>query len=225
MAERLTHEQRTGTREGRPTGSQRENVLNVQNLSNVPPGTVYTLREAARLVGVSPGRLYRAIDTGRLMAARGGGPGKATLLTRDALQAFCTSEGLTLAEGAERPVERSIAGTLHAPVDPQAIMEVLAERLERSIEQMIDRAVERVAERLIERLALPLERSERSERVERSTPTSKGEVLKRLHALRAEGLSLQAIANQLNAEGLPTLTGRGSWQKGTVSNLLAQAGG
>jgi hypothetical protein len=38
----------------------------------------------------------------------------------------------------------------------------------------------------------------------------------------AEGLFLQAIATQLNAEGVPTLNGKEHWQKGTVGNLLAQ---
>jgi hypothetical protein len=34
---------------------------------------------------------------------------------------------------------------------------------------------------------------------------------------------MQAVANRLNAEGMPTLSGTGRWQKGTVGNLL-QAG-
>jgi hypothetical protein len=41
--------------------------------------------------------------------------------------------------------------------------------------------------------------------------------------MQAEGLSLQAMANPLNAEGVPTLSGKGRWQKGTIGNLLAQA--
>jgi hypothetical protein len=40
--------------------------------------------------------------------------------------------------------------------------------------------------------------------------------------MQAEGLSLQAIANRLNAEGVPTLSGKGRWQKGAIGNLLAQ---
>jgi hypothetical protein len=47
-------------------------------------------------------------------------------------------------------------------------------------------------------------------------------VLTRLWTMQAEGLSLQAIANRLNAEGIPTLSGKGRWQKGTIGNLLAQ---
>jgi hypothetical protein len=33
---------------------------------------------------------------------------------------------------------------------------------------------------------------------------------------------LQAIANQLNTEGVPTLSGKGRWQKGTIANLLKE---
>lgn len=47
-------------------------------------------------------------------------------------------------------------------------------------------------------------------------------VLTRLRAMQAEGLSLQAIANQLNAEGVPTLSSKGRWQKGTIANLLKE---
>jgi hypothetical protein len=39
--------------------------------------------------------------------------------------------------------------------------------------------------------------------------------------MQAYGLSLHAIANRLNGEGVPTLIGKGRWQKGTIGNLLA----
>jgi hypothetical protein len=44
----------------------------------------------------------------------------------------------------------------------------------------------------------------------------------RLRALQVQGLLHQAITTRLNVEGVPTLPGRGHWQKGTVGNLLAQ---
>ena len=47
-------------------------------------------------------------------------------------------------------------------------------------------------------------------------------VLQRLQALQAEGLSLLKIADRLNSEGVPTLSGKGRWQKGTIGHLLAQ---
>jgi hypothetical protein len=32
----------------------------------------------------------------------------------------------------------------------------------------------------------------------------------------------EVIADRLNTEGVPTLGGKGRWQKGTIGNLLAQ---
>ena len=54
-----------------------------------PTASLLKLREAARLIGVSPDRLYRAIADGKLTAAPGGGPAKPTLVSLEALQAFC----------------------------------------------------------------------------------------------------------------------------------------
>ena len=48
----------------------------------------------------------------------------------------------------------------------------------------------------------------------------KAALVARLHQMRASGLSLSQIAGQLQAEGLPTLSGKGQWQKGTVDKLL-----
>jgi Recombinase len=100
---------------------------------------------------------------------------------------------------------------------------------------MVNRVVERVVEQMVERLTERFERSERPERAERSSsmaglPPSpqpvmsepKAAVLQRLQALQAEGLSLQKIADRLNREGVPTLSGKGRWQKGTIGHLLAQ---
>jgi excisionase family DNA binding protein len=53
-----------------------------------------------------------------------------------------------------------------------------------------------------------------------SPDARKPAVLARLWAMQAEGLSHQEMANRLNAEGVPTLSGRGQWQAGTVGKLL-----
>jgi Recombinase len=85
--------------------------------------------------------------------------------------------------------------------------------------------MERLAERVSPSALIHAERSERAERIERSTPaiaSPKAMVLQRLRAMRAEGLSLQAMADRFNHEGVPTLSGKGRWQKRTIGNLLAQ---
>jgi excisionase family DNA binding protein len=53
----------------------------------------------------------------------------------------------------------------------------------------------------------------------RKTP----EILARIQTLKAQGLPLGAIAQQLDRDGVPTLSGKGRWQKGTIGNLLAEA--
>ncbi len=206
---------------------------------------VLRLREAARLIGVSPGRLYRAIADGRLTAAPGGGPGKPTLVSLDALQSFCQSEGLRVPDAAEvverserlersEHVERSIevsqnletlAGQYLARVMERQsnyfdmfLKEELTHLVERVVERVVDQVVERLSERFADQRTGHDKRS-----MERSSPAitdHKTAITTRLRAMQSEGLSLQAIANRLNTEGVPTLSGKGKWQKGTVGNLL-----
>jgi hypothetical protein len=207
------------------------------------------LRQAARLIGVSPGKLYRAIADGRLSAAPGGGPGKPTLVSLEAVQTFCRSEGLRIPDEAEM-LERSERAkrsgrSEHAErsMDTQPDLDTLAGKylarvmerqsnyfdlfLKEELTHLVERVVERVVDQVVERLAERFEaqRTGHDERsIERSTPAitdHKAAVLTRLRTMKAGGLSLQTIANRLNNEGVPTLSGKGRWQKGTIGNLLA----
>jgi hypothetical protein len=137
-------------------------------------------------------------------------------------QAFDTMAALYLA----RVVERQ-----SAYIDA-FVREELTHLINRVLEGVVDQVVVRVTERLERpQRSERLERSERPERCERSDRSRpaitdpKAAVLQRLHAMQAEGLSLQAMANRLNNQGVPTLSGKGRWQKGTIGNLLAQEGG
>jgi hypothetical protein len=69
--------------------------------------------------------------------------------------------------------------------------------------------------------ALPAQRSSPHPVAPSSSSPTKDELLTRLRTLREAGFSLQQIATLLNAEGVPTLSGKGQWQKGTIRNLLA----
>jgi hypothetical protein len=46
--------------------------------------------------------------------------------------------------------------------------------------------------------------------------------LMRIHGLREQGFSWSAIAARFNEAGVPTLTGRGFWHKGTVHKLAKE---
>lgn len=49
----------------------------------------------------------------------------------------------------------------------------------------------------------------------------KAAVLAQLDAWKSAGLSLQAMADRLEASQVPTFSGKGHWKKGTIGNLLA----
>jgi hypothetical protein len=49
---------------------------------------------------------------------------------------------------------------------------------------------------------------------------SREKALKRIEDLRKQGLGYRRIAERLNAEGIPTLSGRGQWHKGSVWKLM-----
>jgi hypothetical protein len=53
------------------------------------------------------------------------------------------------------------------------------------------------------------------------TRIDKAAVVARIRQLKAQELTMQTIADRLTAEGVPTLSGKGSWSKGTIANLLA----
>ena len=48
----------------------------------------------------------------------------------------------------------------------------------------------------------------------------KAAIVTRLREMRAQRMSFSQIAAELQAEGVPTLSGKGIWQKGTVAKLL-----
>jgi hypothetical protein len=50
------------------------------------------------------------------------------------------------------------------------------------------------------------------------------DILRRVKALRGMGASLRAIAGTFNEEGVPTLSGNGRWDSGTLSRLLRPSG-
>jgi uncharacterized coiled-coil protein SlyX len=142
-------------------------------------------------------------------------------------------------ERAERPaVERSERA---APSEEIAALNAMLDRFERTVERLersldlaidrmderaersIERALERVVERLLERRAREAVPAIPVRPLARSTPVpalKKAAVLQRLRAMQAEGLGPQAIAERLNADGVPTLRGEGRWHRGTIGNLL-----
>jgi transcriptional regulator with XRE-family HTH domain len=55
-----------------------------------------------------------------------------------------------------------------------------------------------------------------------SPQARKAAMLAQLQQMKTAGMTLQAMANRLNTEGVPTLSGRRRWQPGAIGNLLAE---
>jgi excisionase family DNA binding protein len=171
--------------------------------------------EAAQRAGVSRERLNKAIRSGRLPATRGGGPGKPTTIRLEDLQAWCLSEGLAMPVDANEGLERS---------QPPAVAEMMG-RLEQMFAgfERLERLVERVLERL-ERSQYPALAQGQGQliaepRAEASTLTREQVVARIRHARDVEKKSYQQIAHELNAAGVPTISGKGTWQKGNVERF------
>lgn len=196
---------------------------------------VMNLTQAAELAHVSRGRLYRAIEGGRLEVMPGGGPGKPTMITREALRRAgfpVRAEDL----GAERSIERSMAQT---PADAERLMERLAdqvaerlaERFTEDLRAMLAPVVEDLVRQSMERLGAQIERSMERLTVDRASRRPKRSanvpprepILTRLRAMHAEGLSTRQMAERLQAEEMPTVSGRGAWTSGSLSRLLQEA--
>jgi hypothetical protein len=53
----------------------------------------------------------------------------------------------------------------------------------------------------------------------------KAALVARLREMRARRLSMQEMVHELHGEGVPTLSGKGTWQQGTVAKLLNRGEG
>jgi Recombinase len=186
-------------------------------------------REACEHAGVSRQRLNQAIASGRLPAERGGGPGKPTYIDLADLKAWCVSEGLAM------PVEAIERSERLKPEDMTAFLQRLLpaveaiERFERRLEEAIERLERSQTEAIAQgirqaltefRASIPLERSGTSSMLSQAPRPDREDIITRIRQAKdAEGKSFQQIANELNAEGIATFSGKGVWQKGSVERF------
>ena len=91
------------------------------------------------------------------------------------------------------------------------------ERVASTLIALSARAHERIADRTRNRLA---ERRANGHSNGRPAVRDRPELMERIAAMRAGGLSLQAIADQLNAENVPTLRGGAKWRPSSIQAAL-----
>jgi DNA invertase Pin-like site-specific DNA recombinase len=91
------------------------------------------------------------------------------------------------------------------------------DRVATTLIALSDRAHERIADRTRNRLA---EKRANGDSNGRPAVRDRPELMERIAAMRAQGLTLQAIANQLNAEHVPTLRGGAKWRPSSIQAAL-----
>lgn len=182
------------------------------------------LRQAARLIGVSPGKLYRAIADGRLKAAPGGGPGKPTLVSLEVLRTFCQSDGLpvpdeaALIEHAERSgrstrSERSIMPSAEMltretleSLASQYLAQMLAwqsDYIETFVREELSHLVSRVVEQVVAQMAERFTAPQTERTVERSIAMPEASADEDLLSLLKALLPQKRYLRDLGIETLP----------------------
>ena len=71
-----------------------------------------------------------------------------------------------------------------------------------------------------QKLVLPDFPKKKNPPVPKAVPPAEEEIKEIVLAAKAEGMTYQAIADKLDDMGMSTLSGRGLWNKGTISNCL-----
>jgi hypothetical protein len=61
------------------------------------------------------------------------------------------------------------------------------------------------------------EKSKPAKKTAEPKQSKKEDVVKKIKALKAEGLAFKAIADRLNEEGIPTISGKGKWYGSSVA--------
>jgi Recombinase len=134
------------------------------------------------------------------------------------LQAWCVSEGLAM------PVEAIERSERLKPEDMTAFLQRLLpaveaiERLERSQTEAIAQGIRQALTEF--RASTPLERSGTSSMLSQAPRPDREDIITHIRQAKdAGGKSFQQIANELNAEGIATFSGKGVWQKGSVERF------
>ena len=188
-------------------------------------------RQACQQAGVSRQRLNQAIASGRLPAERGGGPGKPTYINREDLQAWCVSEGLAMPlealERSERLQSEDLTMFLHTVQPIMAAIERLEHRIEDALERLERSQTEAIAQGIRDAFeglgaSAPVTRGGTSTEGPQAPRVDRAGIIARIRRAKdRDGHSYQQIADTLNAEGIPTFSGKGIWQKGNVERFTS----
>jgi hypothetical protein len=100
----------------------------------------------------------------------------------------------------------------------ERLVEHTIDRLERSQAQAIEQGITQALAQL--RTSAPVDRSETPSEVSKTPTLHREAIIARIqHAKDVEGKPFQKIADELNAQSIPTFSGKGLWGKGNVERF------
>lgn len=182
-----------------------------------------TISDAARRCGCPRSTLQRAIRAGRLHLDAD------HCLDADELAhaGYLPAPGALLeqAPAAQPPRQHALQSLDVLLRDMQRTMERLTEVLDsltNELHHMQQTRSSRVPQPSGSRLQLRSMERQPEALQSRDMEPPQDPVLAQIHRWQQEGMSLRAIAAQLNAEGVPTRSGQGKWYQSNLSRLLAR---
>jgi|APSaa5957512622_1039677.scaffolds.fasta_scaffold04637_3 hypothetical protein len=111
--------------------------------------------------------------------------------------------------------------TLRVTPEVHQKLKIIAAIENRTMNQVVSEMVNRSRVR-VPAFVTGGEKKKISRVLEKGPASDVDEVKSILTTMRESGDSFKVIADHMTAEGIPTLSGRGSWNKGTVRNLLVK---
>jgi excisionase family DNA binding protein len=171
--------------------------------------TLLSPEDVAERLGISRLTAVRWLRSGKLKAQKFGR--KTVRMKASDLDAFINQQQPALTLVDTTAPARASTPAVEQPFDADTL--ALAEKLRQPGESL-----SAVVRRALCTLAYDAQGGHAGETL--NYDERKPAVLTRLWAMQDEGQSHQAMATQLNTEGVPTLSRRGQWQAGTVGKLL-----
>ena len=121
-------------------------------------------------------------------------------------------------------MEKFLSITLKLPESIHTKLKVASALSGKSMTQIIIDHVERLKVETPDFMQPGEKKKTVKDEIKKTVSADEEEIKKSILAWKEEGVTYQGIADRFTEQGTPTLSGRGGWNKGSVSNLLKKWG-
>ena len=121
-------------------------------------------------------------------------------------------------------MEKFLSITLKLPESIHTKLKVASALSGKSMTQIIIDHVERLKVETPDFMQPGEKKKTVKDEIKKTVSADEEEIKKSILAWKEEGMSYQGIADRFTEQGVPTMSGRGGWNKGSISNLLKKWG-